>query len=99
MHKNRPQLLVAGPLILHDNACPHIAYVVTKKLHDYGWEVLPHAPYSPDMSPQDFDLFPNLKEPMRGQDFSSLEELPTDCTRAIRHVNKSGVLGDYIEEM
>ena len=30
MHKNRPQLLVAGPLILHDNARPHIADVVTK---------------------------------------------------------------------
>ena len=50
MHKNRPQLIVAGPLILHNNACPHIADVVTKKLQDYGWEVLPHEPYNPDMS-------------------------------------------------
>ena len=31
MHKNWPQLLVAGPLVLHDNARPHIADVVTKK--------------------------------------------------------------------
>ena len=30
MHKNRPQLLVAGPLILHDTARPHFADVVTK---------------------------------------------------------------------
>ena len=29
---------------------------------------------------------------MRGRHFSSLEELPTDGTRAIRHMNKSGVL-------
>ena len=29
--ENAPQLLVAGPLILHDNARPHIADVVTKK--------------------------------------------------------------------
>ena len=28
--KNRPQLLVAGPLVLHDNARPHIADIVTK---------------------------------------------------------------------
>ena len=34
MHKNRPQLLVAGPLILHKNARPHIADVVTKKFRD-----------------------------------------------------------------
>ena len=31
MHKNRPQLLVAGSLLLHDNARPDIADVVTKK--------------------------------------------------------------------
>ena len=65
MHKKRPQLLMAGTLILHDNAHLHIADVVTKKLPDYGWEVLPLALYSPDISPPDFDLFPKLKGPMR----------------------------------
>ena len=76
IHKNRPQLLVAGPFILHDNARQHIAGAVTKTLRDYEWVVLPHAPYSPDVSPPDFDLFPKLKEPMHGH-FSSLEELST----------------------
>ena len=41
MHKDRPQLLVAGQHILHDNARPHIAEVVAKKLCLYGWEELP----------------------------------------------------------
>ena len=55
---------MARPLILHDNDCLHIADLVTKKLRDCGWwEALPHVPYIPDMSPPDFDLFPNLKEP------------------------------------
>ena len=31
MHKDRPQSLMAGPLILHDNAHPHIMDVVIKK--------------------------------------------------------------------
>ena len=35
IHPNRPQLLVAGPFILHDNSRMHIADVVTKKLRDY----------------------------------------------------------------
>ena len=74
-------------------------------LRDYGWEVLPHEPYSPDMSPSDFDLFPKLKETMRGR-FSSLKELSTDGNRAIQHMNKSEFLDgrrvnekqeDYIE--
>ena len=83
---------MAGTLILTDKARLHTADVVTKKFRDYGWEVSPHAPYSPDMGPPGFDLFPKLKEPMRGRRFSSLEELSTDGTRAIRHMNKSGVL-------
>ena len=35
MHKNRTQFFVAGPLILHDNARPHIVDVVTKILRVY----------------------------------------------------------------
>ena len=46
--------------ILHHNAHPHIANALTKKLYDYGWEMLPHVPYSPDMNPLDFNLFPKL---------------------------------------
>ena len=58
MHNNRPQLLVAGPLILDDNARPHIADFVTGKLRDCGWQVLLKAHYSSVMSPPDFDIFP-----------------------------------------
>ena len=96
VHRNRPQLLVAESLILHDNVRPHIAEVVTRKLRDYGWKVLLHVPYSPDVGPPDFDLFPKLKEPMRGRRSSSLEELSTDGTRDRRHMNKSGFLGGII---
>ena len=86
---------MAGPLILHDNARSHIEDVVTKTLRDYEWEVLPLALFSPDMSPPD-STFPNLKEPISGRRFSSLEELSTGGTRAVRHLNKSGVLDGII---
>jgi transposase len=68
-----PYLLGDGPFILHDNARPHLRKVVTDLLSKYEWEVLPHAPYSPDMSPPDFDLFHKLKKPMSGHSFPSLE--------------------------
>jgi hypothetical protein len=84
MHKNLSDLLGDGPLILHDNACPHLGKVVTDLLSKYKWKVLPHAPYSPDMSPPNFDLFHKLKEPMCGHRFSSLEEISAAVTRAIR---------------
>ena len=92
MHKNWPDLLGDWPLILHDNARPHLGKVVTDLLSKYEWEVLSHASYSPGMSPPDFDLFQKLKEPMRGHRFPSLEEVSAAVTRAIREPKKSGTL-------
>jgi histone-lysine N-methyltransferase SETMAR len=92
VHKNRPGLLGDGPPILHDNARPHLRKVVTDFLSKYEWEVLPHAPYGPYMSPPDFELFHKLKQPMRGHHFPSLEEVTAAVTRVIRRLNKSGAL-------
>jgi hypothetical protein len=80
MHKNRPDFLGDGPLILHGNEHLHLGKVVVDLLSKYEWEVLPHAPYSPDMSPLDFDLFHKLKEPMRGHRSPSLEQVSATVT-------------------
>lgn len=56
--------------------------------------VLPHPPYSPDIKPPDFDLFPKLKQPKRGHRFSSLKELFAAVARAFHHINKDGVLDE-----
>jgi len=50
MHANRPDLLEKGVLILHDNARPQLYKDVRELLDRYSWEVLPHPPYSPEMS-------------------------------------------------
>jgi transposase len=83
MHKNRPELLGDGPLILQDNARPLLWKVVTDLLSKYEWQMLPHAPYSPDMSPPEFDLFHKLKEPMREHRCPSLEKVSVAVTLAI----------------
>ena len=54
---------------------PHDLSDVRELLDRYSWEMLPHPPFSPDMSPPDFDLFPKLKINMRGVRFSTLEDL------------------------
>ena len=89
LQANRPDLLEKGVLILHDNARPHIGKVVRELLDRYSWEVLPHPPYSTDMSPPDFDLFPKLKINMRGVRFSTLEDLSASVTRPVRQLNYS----------
>jgi len=54
--------------------------------------VLPHLPYSPDMSLPAFDFFPKLKKPLHGKRFISIEEACNEVTQVIRHINNEGVL-------
>lgn len=63
-------------VLLHDNARPHVASAVRQQLENWGWETIPHPPYSPDLAPSDYHLFRALKQYLRGKkfnDFSSIE--------------------------
>ena len=44
-------------------------------LDTLGWTVLPHPPYSPDLAPSDFFLFPEMKDYLRGRRFVSRSAL------------------------
>ena len=87
----QPDLLAAGVVLLHDNATCHKAQLVQSQLEAFQWEELPHPPYSPDLSPCDFDLFPILKEPLRGQRFRTLQDLGTAVTERARELDKGGL--------
>jgi len=51
-----------GVLFLHDNAPAHKALASQKKLAYLGLQCLHHPPYSPDMAPSDYHLFPGQKK-------------------------------------
>lgn len=40
-----------------------------------GFLLVPHPPYSPDLAPSDFHLFPNLKKALAGQRYTTDEEV------------------------
>ena len=40
---------------------------------EYGYEIRPYPPYSPEMAPSDFCLFPKLKFHLRGKQYESNE--------------------------
>jgi len=50
-----------GVLFLHDNAPAHRALGTQKKLAYLGFQCFDHPPYSPDLVPSDYHLFPGLK--------------------------------------
>jgi hypothetical protein len=48
-----------GVILQHDNARPHTANMTKTVIHELDWEILPHPPYSPDLAPTDYHLFPS----------------------------------------
>jgi len=64
-----------GLLFLHNNAPAHRALATQKKLAYVGFQCLDHLPYSPDLAPPDYRLFPGLKKQLKGRHFSSDAEV------------------------
>lgn len=64
-----------GPILLQDNAPPHSSRLTRLKLSQLGIEVLPHPPYSPDLSPTDYHLFRALDAYLRQQQFANFDDL------------------------
>ena len=60
-----------GAFFLHDNAPAHVALATQKKLVYLGFQCLDHPPYSLDLAPSEYHLFPGLKEQLEGHHFSS----------------------------
>jgi histone-lysine N-methyltransferase SETMAR len=69
---------------------PQASGAVTEIFEDYGWQVLLHPSYSPDMSPPD-NLLTKLKKPLRGKRFRSIEDVSNEVTRVIRRIKNEGV--------
>ena len=62
LKEKRRGKVTKGVLFLHDNAPAHRALATQKKLAYLGFQCLDHPPYSPDLAPSDYHLFPGLKK-------------------------------------
>ena len=69
IRKKRPHLKKI--LFYDDNAPSHTSNIAQAKKHELGFESLLHPPYSPDLSPSDYYLFPNLERWLCGRRFDS----------------------------
>ncbi|KAJ4444799.1 hypothetical protein ANN_06596 [Periplaneta americana] len=90
VRRKRPEKWVENNwFLMHDNAPAHRAIIVKNFLARHNITALDHPPYSPDLSPPDYFLFPCLKSHLKGRRFNA-EEVIANVTRALRRVSQNG---------
>lgn len=88
IQERRPNIGQRGIHLHMDNAPAHTALATNAFLDEHGLKTLPHPPYSPDLSPCDFWLFPVLKEKLRGRRFETDNELEAATGEALEQIPK-----------
>ncbi len=58
-------------ILIYDSACPHTVQSIQTLLKDFHWEQFKQSPYSLDLMPSDYHLFPQLKKELDGQCFQT----------------------------
>ena len=81
--------LLPTMLFHHDNAPSHQASTTQETIDRRSIEVFGHPPYSPDLAPCDFFLFPTLKKILRGRQFDDVADLQRAVQSAIASLGSS----------
>ena len=85
----RTQNLGAQAWALHqDNAPAHTAHSIQVFLAIHGIPVFQQPPYSPDMAPCDFWLFPQLKTVLKGKRFDDIDTIKQNSTSTLITIPK-----------
>jgi len=84
VRQKQPELFASDSWILnHDNAPAHTALSVREFLATKQIIVLEHPAYSLDLAPNDYFLFPKIKEILKGRHFDDIRSNTTAALNAI----------------
>ena len=75
VRRKRPQFWMNQSWVLHDNSPAHSSFLVRNFLAKNETTVVPQPPYSLDLAPVDFFLFPKLKSTLKGHRFDTFDEI------------------------
>lgn len=73
----RPHKWNTGWVLHMDNARPHTAKLTSNFIKTKNITLVSHPPYSPDLAPADFWLFPEIKKNLAGNKFDTINEVKT----------------------
>ena len=94
-NKKRPSKGWSGVHRLHDNASSHKCEVGKSFLASEKMKVLNHPPYSPDLSPGDFFLFPRLKKMFSRNKYTSRKSLGSAICQCLQQTPKEDYLSAF----
>jgi hypothetical protein len=77
----------------HDNTPSQTSVLTQQFLAKYKTAVIPHPPYSPDLAPCNFFLFPKMKLKLKGFQFDTIEEIQTESQRVLDTLDRKGFPG------
>ena len=88
VHKKQPEKWANSFILDHDNALCHTSLLVWQFLSNKNITVCPHPPYSLDLAPCDFWLFPKFKMTMKGKSFESIQDVEAVTTVQLKTLTK-----------
>ncbi|UYV78553.1 hypothetical protein LAZ67_16001984 [Cordylochernes scorpioides] len=96
IRQKRPNMWKNKNWLLHnDNAPAHTSLLVRDLLAKNNTLMMPQPPYSPDLAPCDFFLFPKLKRPMKGRRYATLDKIKTASKEELKKILKNDFLKCY----
>ena len=100
--KQCPGTGVQGLLLYHDNASSHTTAVTLDLSAANHVKLVTHPPYSPDLTPCDWFLFPSIKRLLKGKQFQNAEDARAFFEGVILDIPQStwsGVIDSWFERM
>ena len=89
VRRRRPDMWKNASWILHhDNAPAHNALSVKRYLLKNNIPVMEHPPYTLDLAPCDFFLFPKIKSALKGARFESMDEVKAKATQLLNSLTQ-----------
>ena len=81
-------------LLLHpDNASAHTAAATLDFLQENQVQLVTHPPYSPDLAPCNYSLFPPVKEDLKGKTLETAQDTRVSVEGQISGIPKSVLAG------
>lgn len=89
VRRKRPLLHATRDWLLHhDNAPAHASQLVQQFLAKHQIAQVCQPPYSPDLAPCDFFLFPKVKLALKGRRFDDVDSIKMNATQQLNGVQK-----------